>query len=464
MEHIGNGLPQEPPFNFRKADPETGLRILRISSTHRPQMSPTSQKLQPNSDRKPTRSVVLCGASVRSLAESAIAAGLHPLCVDFFEDADLQKLLSSGRGRFVGQIDSFAQLPQRIRSIRKSIPLLWAGGLENHTDVLREASQNRPVIGAAPEIIEQLRNPWILQSWLSDAAIDCPRLADEGSADSHCSWLRKSVASSGGRGIGNHADADRTKVYLQEYIDGVPMSATFCAEESGLQLFGMSLQLIGWPCLGATDFLFCGNVGPVDPGEGVTKQLLAIARVLVDRSGIRGVFGIDFILRQRQAWFLEVNPRLTASHMLYELQQPGLLVHRHLAALGWKPTRPRRSLEMWIDPPPAPSLVSARFIFWAKKDVRIPHLQLPDADQRTSPFKFADCPQPGSVVIKSSPLCSLHVTAVDLESVEQNLIRLESGPADRISLSNGLTQMGYPSAAIAGQLRLLRKKLEPNFG
>ena len=46
------------------------------------------------------------------------------------------------------------------------------------------------------------------------------------------------------------------------------------------------------PSLGASGFLFCGNVGPVDPGELVTQQVLEAARILVARSGLRGVFGI----------------------------------------------------------------------------------------------------------------------------------------------------------------------------
>lgn len=452
-------------------------------------MSPTSQKLGPISDRKTARSVLLCGASVRSLAESAIAAGLRPVCVDFFEDADLKELLSSGHGRFLGRIDSFEQLPRVIRSVRKSIPLLWAGGLENHTDVLRVVSQSRAVIGAAPAIIEQLRDPMTMQRWLSDAAIDSPRLATESTADSTCSWLRKSTASSGGLGIDRQAQAGRTEaavsaeIYLQEYIDGVPMSATFCMDESGLHLFGMSLQLIGWPCLGATEFLFCGNAGPVDPGDQVRKQVLAIARVAADRSGIRGVFGIDFILRQGRVWFLEVNPRLTASHLLYELQHPGLLVHRHLRAFGWTPIRPQQSFD---SPVPkllhAPSPVSARLIVWANKDVRIPATfgELPHnwnkgrkrssskqvtSHPETSSFRIADRPQPDTVVRKSNPICSLHVTAVDLVSIEQRLLTIGNEQLNASwSAVCFLQEAAGTMHAIAGQLRLIQKKFTQNSG
>lgn len=424
-------------------------------------MSPTSPKLKAISNRKTTRSVLLCGASVRSLAESAIAAGLRPLCIDFFEDADLTQILSRGRGRFAGRIDSFAQLPERVRSVRTSIPLLWAGGLENYSDVLREIGRSRPVIGPAPDCVDQLRDPWMLQDWLGEVEIGVPRLATEATADSDCHWLRKSVASSGGFGINlHHRDRQNSQPpdvcgeYLQEYIDGVPMSATLCSDQSGVHLFGMSLQLIGWPSLGASGFLFCGNVGPVDPGERVTQQVLEAARVLVDRSGMRGVFGIDFILRQGRAWFLEVNPRVTASHMLFELQQPGRIIHRHLAALDWMPVCPRRSLEKAATrTTTALSPVAARLILWARENLRVPA----GLDVATcSTFKITDRPCPGALVPGGSPLCSIQLTAKDVDEIIQQLILLENMSSATADLSLGtLHSWGYSTHTIAGQLQLL---------
>ena len=427
-------------------------------------MSPTSQKLKPISALKTSRSVLLCGASVRSVAESAIAAGLRPLCVDFFRDEDLQNLLGSGRGRFVGRIDDFAQLPQLVRSVRSTIPMLWTGGLENHSDTLREIARHRPVIGAAPDIVEQLRDPRKLNQWLMETTIGVPRVATEATADAHCHWLRKSVASSGGIGIDLHSSGSPITpalasrgLYLQEYIDGVPMSATLCADQSGAHLFGMSLQLIGWPSLGASGFLFCGNVGPVDPGELVTQQVLEAARILVARSGLCGVFGIDFILRQSRAWFLEVNPRVTASHMLFELQQPGLIIHRHLAALGWTSVRPRRSLEKNASRTLQPvSPATARLILWAREDIHVPE---EFGTEPRSTVKITDRPQPGTMVPKSSPLCSIQLSANDCDDIIRQLDMHEDvSCAHPDSSMSTLRALGYSPQTIAAQLKMLWQK------
>jgi predicted ATP-grasp superfamily ATP-dependent carboligase len=386
--------------------------------------------------------------------------------VDFFEDEDLKKILSSGRGRFVGRIDNFEQLPKLIRSVRSSIPMLWAGGLENYSNLLREIGQHRPVIGADPTVVETVRDPRKLSHWLANAAIGVPRLASEAGADTNCLWLKKSVHSSGGMGIGRPSPADSScpsqssrGTYLQEYIDGVPMSALFCSDSGRVHLFGMSLQVIGWPSLGASGFLFCGNVGPVDPGQEVTRQVLEAARVIVEQSRVKGVFGIDFILRHGHAWILEVNPRITASHMLYEQQHPGLITHHHLAALGWQASRPKQSHEQGSKRSLIPlSTVTARLILWAREDIRVPKSF--GTDSACNP-KIADCPQPGTVVPSGSPLCSIYLTGDDTQDVIRQLFSIEENlKAPEIRSTTPLIKLGYSLKSIGSQLQLLWQKFD----
>jgi predicted ATP-grasp superfamily ATP-dependent carboligase len=219
----------------------------------------------------------------------------------------------------------------------------------------------------------------------------------------------------------------------------------------------MTLQLIGWPSLGASGFLFCGNVGPVDPGEKVTQQVLEAARILVERSGLCGVFGIDFILRQSHAWFLEVNPRVTASHMLFELQQPGLIIHRHLSALGWISVRPRKSLERNLSSslnawPP----VAARLILWAREDMHVPEgLGI----ETRSSLRIADRPKSGVEVPRSSPFCSIQLTSSDCDDIIRQLVKLEDLSSTQTNSSLGTLQtLGYSTQTIAGQLKMLWEK------
>lgn len=394
------------------------------SSTDLKPESSTSPEQEHSGGFRTVRSLILCGASVRSLAQSAIAAGLRPLCVDFFEDADLTHMLGGGCGRFVGRIRTFAELPDVVRKIRCNIPVLWAGGLENHTSVLREIMAQRAVIGPDPKIVDLLRQPRNFAGWLSQSGLNVPHLASPDNANVDCLWLRKPNCGSGGLGIRPvqpvSAQPDRiqpkttSEEFLQEYIDGVPMSAVFCSDHLGVGLLGTSIQLVGWPSLGASDFLFCGNVGPISPGEDVSRQLILAAESLVNHTGLKGIFGVDFVLRQGDAWFIEVNPRLTASHMLYENPashhgERRSLVTRHLAAFGWRPAdgnarrrqRPRAADAKEVR-------VQARLILWANQDVQFRDSLYPSSHPA---WTFADLPQPGSAIAAGSPLCSVHVTA-----------------------------------------------------
>ena len=436
------------------------------SSTDLKPESSTSPEQEHSGGFRTVRSLILCGASVRSLAQSAIAAGLRPLCVDFFEDADLTRILGSGRGRFVGRIRTFAELPEVVRKIRSNIPLLWAGGLENHTAVLREIMAHRPVIGPDPEIVDLMREPRNFAGWLSQSGLNVPRLASPDNANTDCLWLRKPNCGSGGLGIRTvqpmNTQPDRfqekttSEEFLQEYIDGVPMSAVFRGDQESLCLLGTSIQLVGWPSLGASDFLFCGNVGPISPGEDVTRQLILAAESLVHHTGLKGVFGVDFVLRQGEAWFIEVNPRLTASHMLYENaasrnREERSLVTRHLAAFGWRPadnTSPRRQRLRNADA--SEVRVQARLILWANQDVQFTDSLCPSSH---AAWTFADIPQPGSAIPAGSPLCSVHVSAGSQDELLNHIRNIHAPSLDE-------QQFCWPD--ISQQLRLLLERFYRN--
>ncbi len=437
------------------------------SSTDLTSESSTSLEQERRAAFRPVRSVLLCGASVRSLAESAIAAGLRPLCIDFFDDSDLTKVLSRGRGRFVGQIRSFDELPAVSQSVRPSVPLIWAGGLESHTEVLRSIARRRPIIGADPDVVDSLRHPGRLFEWLTDAGLSVPGIATASTADPDRQWLLKPMRSSGGLGIRTHSPpldtshrsrSQQVHEYLQEYIDGVPMSAVCVSDQHRVRLIGVSVQIVGWPCLGASDFLFCGNVGPVDPGTEVTQQLQLAARTIVTETNLRGVFGIDFVLRQGKVWCLEINPRITASHMIYESleKKSGVnsnLVSQHLSALGWRSPAKRKPSPQTDLTPLLPTTYQARLILWAKEDVKI-FADL-DESQRAmkSAARIADIPKTGSVVSVGSPLCSLHISATSIKQLVMETQRLCLS-ADAFAL--------FSWSDIAQQIELLMDRFHRN--
>jgi predicted ATP-grasp superfamily ATP-dependent carboligase len=332
--------------------------------------------------------------------------------------------------------------------------------------VLRAIRAKRPVIGPAPEIVDLLRQPRNFAGWLSQSGLNVPRLASSDNANADCLWLRKPNSGSGGLGIrpvqpknappGGTQKTMSSQEFLQEYIDGVPMSAVFYSDHRGLSVLGTSIQLVGWPTLGASGFLFCGNLGPVNPGNDVARQLILAAESLVSHTGLKGVFGLDFVLRQGEAWFIEVNPRLTASHMLYEIPtshnlEERSLVTRHLAAFGWRPTGGTTRRRQRTRTAGAHEVrVQARLILWANQGVQFTDSLCQSSHEA---WTFADIPQPGSAIPAGSPLCSVHVTAGSQDQLLDH-IRDIQGP----SLHG--QQFCWPD--ISQQLRLLLERFYRN--
>jgi len=169
--------------------------------------------------------------------------------------------------------------------------------------------------------------------------------------------VRKPVRSGGGLGIrfarpGEPASPDHV---FQEFIDGTPMSALFVNDA----LFGVTEQLIGEGWLHAAPFAYCGNLGPL-PVPSVVPYLNVLCE-----TGLRGVWGADFVLCDDAPVVLEVNPRYTAAIEVLEFATGR-------AALAVGGAR-RWDAEVVRPTPPAP-------LPKGKGESRLAALDEPDAD------------------------------------------------------------------------------------
>ena len=205
-----------------------------------------------------TGQVVLAGASVRSLAESAAAAGLQPVCADFFGDRDLLELLQSCGGRFLGRLRRFADLPQMLQTLPVAIPLCWAGGLENSPEVLEELhASGRLVLGSRPAAVSAVRQWRNLSDWVAGTGIGFPDTVAAGAEFRDDAWLLKPERSAGGAGVfrcrgqeESLSGVNSAGLLWQRYVEGMPISMMFFMMSGRARLLGVSLQFCGWPSLG----------------------------------------------------------------------------------------------------------------------------------------------------------------------------------------------------------------------
>ena len=198
--------------------------------------------------------------------------------------------------------------------------------------------------------------------------------------------------------------SDPSRCVLQEHVPGPAMSAIYVSNDTDCELVGVTEQLVGEPWLHAKPFAYAGNIGPLDGNEALQQKLTTLGTRLAQRTGLIGVWGIDFILNNDTPFVIEVNPRYTASVEVFELASS-------FRAFDWL---------RWIfanEPKPTqhtvPTQCVGKAIYYAPRRFTVP-----------TPFAqscFADVPPPGSIIEAGQPVVTLFTTADDPEACRQQL-------------------------------------------
>ncbi|MCR9199131.1 MAG: ATP-grasp domain-containing protein [Planctomycetaceae bacterium] len=357
--------------------------------------------------------IILIGASVRSLAESALAEGLVPFCVDMFGDRDLRACVVEEECRTIA---GFSQAAEVVRHLPAEVPAIVVGGGESHEELLQRLQQQRRVAGSASTI---RRSPDRLFAMLQQAGCAVPRwsLTPEDRDPVVAKWLHKQMDSSGGLGVTRWSE-DSTPAagslvasFLQEQLSGPVFSCTWYSAPQTRQplLVGMALQLSGVASLNATGFDFCGNVGVVNPSPVLQTALEPAATALHTNENLLGFWGMDCVLHDGVPHVVEANLRITASHETQVCDSGPGVVRRQLAAFAGAPTEPvrfqsRPIVRLVVYSPR--SLVISKALSDRLFACRYSH-------SHPARFWLADIPNPGACVPPHTPLCSVYLSDID---------------------------------------------------
>jgi predicted ATP-grasp superfamily ATP-dependent carboligase len=207
-------------------------------------------------------------------------------------------------------------------------------------------------------------------------------------------------------------------VYYQEFIEGESYAVLYTGDGRFSHWHGVTRQLVGAAWLNAAPFHYCGSLGPVffDGGSAqdlggllLHDALEELGAWLVKDFGLRGLFGVDGIVRDGSFYPVEVNPRYTASMEVLEYAQgwPALAFHR--AACGASERK-----FVWVGRGPYPRVGKA--ILFARQPLEFPasgpwegELQH-QTDVHELPV-FADIPQAGERIEAGRPVLTFFAQA-----------------------------------------------------
>ncbi len=355
--------------------------------------------------------ILVVGLSTRACVESAVRSGYDVVSLDAFGDLDLEGLCPAySLRRDFGIPFSAAGLLVGSHRIPHDA-LVYCSSLENHPSVVRRFARHTRILGNPADVLSRVRHFPTLFAALSDAGFRTPETIYDRQrpvVDLRKRWLRKPVRSGGGyRNAFWEPGTPVPRGFLvQEYLPGIPASASFVADGERCVILGLTEQLIGRPELDAPGFAYCGNILPLsearDPEKGpaILQQVQEIAQLLTRSFGLVGVNGFDWILADGEVVVLEVNPRYSASMELIE-QAYGLpIFDLHVRAV-LEGQLPSFDLAAHVGKGP----FCGKAILYARERFYAPDTR--DWLQRG----IRDVPHPGEEMPRGGPVCTLFASA-----------------------------------------------------
>lgn len=358
--------------------------------------------------------LIILGESTRAAAQSAIAAGYAPWCVDLRGDRDLLAIAPTRRC----SPDQFpTAILRMLDEAPPAAPVLFTGPLENHADVVRALGFERELLGGTADAILKARDPLMLTTLKPVKGMKFPSARANLSllgrlrrmifgGMTRMKYLRKPRASFGGVGIewwepGGTLGRDH---YAQQFVRGEPYTAIYHADGWSAFLLGVVEQIVGEPAFGGSGFRGCGYVGPAKFTEKGRAALMHLGVQLTQRLDLRGVFSVDLIMDfNGLLWPVEVNPRYSAACEVLERSE-GVLTVTGKPADAPKTTRAR------------PTVMWGKAMLFARTDVTTPDLY--EVLPRDG---IADVPQIGRPVKAGEQLCTVFTAGRTRDEVREKL-------------------------------------------
>ncbi len=312
----------------------------------------------------------------------------------------------------------------------RRVPGSTRAGLKTIRELVDGIARERTLWGNPGQVLRKVRSPRLVADVLGGANIPCPATSATTPAPDGRVWLTKPYRGAGGAHITRwRGETSPPGFYYQEWIEGKSCSALFVGKRDGLaRLLGATTQLVGQSWLHASGFQYCGSIGPLRLASATVAGLRRLGNALVGAFGLRGFFGVDFILQDDQPWPVEINPRYTASAEVLERGLACPLFDHHRAAFveGYQGDI--------TAPLPRSEIVHGKAILFARRPLIFPAtgpwLNSLGNSWPTDYPEYADIPHPLASIGQGHPIMTMFAQAAS-ERACLDLLREKAQALDR---------------------------------
>jgi uncharacterized protein len=349
--------------------------------------------------------ILAIGQSVRNVACSASRAGHDVVAADYYCDLDLQECASEAvtipslpeaRECVLSCIDKFRPEAVVLGPGFEDVEVRGTRSLNNPPERFSTVSDKLwlakwlqakgfPSIPTfSPEDIDNRYKNMIVKPRKGAGGIGCRKISDLSL------WNSDGPNSQGFKGANDSSNSIEHELIIQEYVEGLPASASVICNGKDAVTISVNEQLVGEPWAGAMPFRYSGNITPLDTTEKLLKEIARLAEEVVSGLKLVGSNGVDFILSSKGPVVVEVNPRFQGSLDSVELATGMNVFQAHLD-----------SIEGFLPEPQSYRKVAGRAVIYSQFNIRI------ERDLRELVDYVADVPRLGSTMNRDDPVASV---------------------------------------------------------
>lgn len=347
------------------------------------------------------RPYLVVALSGRALAQSARRSGARVVVIDRFDDADTRSAAERSLAFDAAPDESGFDLERLLAAAYELCPpvgcagLVPGSGFEAIPGAIDALARAYPLLGNTGETIARVKDPLRLAAHLDDCGFPRPELRLAPPEDPR-GWVAKRVGASGGGHVehAEHACRPAPGTYFQRRAVGVPHSLSFVADGRRALVLGFNRT---WTRRVADrPYCYGGAINRTTLSRDITRDIVVKLDALVERCGLVGVNGIDFVAGGHDYAVIEINPRPCATLDLYDDDYPEGVFGLHVEACRGRLPEAAR----------LPRLARAHSVYYTSDPLALhPRFALPSWCR--------DRPAPGARFAAGSPVCTVHAAGKD---------------------------------------------------